>query len=248
MITPYFDPLACKLIVTGKDRTEAVERILEVLTKSKIYGPPNNVAYLRAICDSPTFRAGNAMTVFLDSFPYTPRYVPSPLRACRARTFKGAPFSVIDVLSGGIDTTIQDYPGRLTGFGMPRSGPMDSLAPRIANLLVGNAPTTEVLEITLLGPSLRFRIPTVVSLAGPYTKATMRVDGKSVEVPMWTRVAVPAGATMRIAAVDGKGCRAYLAVRGGFPEVPPYLGSKSTSMGLGGYQVCFPLYKLLRSC
>lgn len=33
------------------------------------------------------------------------------------------------------------------------------------------------------------------------------------------------------------GFRAYLAVRGGFPEVPKYPGSKSTSMGLGCYQV-----------
>ena len=30
--------------------------------------------------------------------------------------------------------------------------------------------------------------------------------------------------------------RAYLAVQGGFPEIPTYLGSKATSMGLGGYQ------------
>ena len=28
----------------------------------------------------------------------------------------------------------------------------------------------------------------------------------------------------------------YLAVKGGFPEIPKYLGSKSTSLGLGGYQ------------
>ena len=30
--------------------------------------------------------------------------------------------------------------------------------------------------------------------------------------------------------------RAYLAVQGGFPEIPKYLGSKATSMSLGGYQ------------
>ena len=35
---------------------------------------------------------------------------------------------------------------------------------------------------------------------------------------------------------DGGGFRTYVAVQGGLPDVPEYLGSKSTSMGFGGYQ------------
>lgn len=35
---------------------------------------------------------------------------------------------------------------------------------------------------------------------------------------------------------DSGGLRAYLAIFGGLPGIPQYLGSKSTSMGTGGYQ------------
>ena len=43
---------------------------------------------------------------------------------------------------------------------------------------------------------------------------------------------------MKIGAVGGTGCRLYLAVRGGFPNIPVVLGSKSTtpSLKFGGSQ------------
>ena len=47
---------------------------------------------------------------------------------------------MLDVVNAGLETSIQDYPGRL-GFwnqGFPPSGPMDSWSFRLANLLVGN--------------------------------------------------------------------------------------------------------------
>ena len=49
-------------------------------------------------------------------------------------------------------------------------------------------------------------------------------------------VAVPAGATVRVGAVEGPGVRATLAVRGGL-DCAPYLGSRSTfTLGtLGGH-------------
>ena len=72
-ITSHYDPLACKLIATGTTRAEAIERLEDALARSKVYGPPNNITYLRAICASDTFRAGNATTTFLESFSYTPK-------------------------------------------------------------------------------------------------------------------------------------------------------------------------------
>ena len=57
-----------------------------------------------------------------------------------------------------MQTTVQDYPGRI-GFwhvGVPPSGPMDALAFRLANRLVGNAETAAGLECTMTGPTLRF--------------------------------------------------------------------------------------------
>ena len=109
---------------------------------------------------------------------------------------------------------------------------MDPLAFRIANILVGNDPGTEGLELTLTGCRLLFHVATVVAITGAFAKVT--ADGN--EVRMWERVVIPAGAKLSIGPIQGPGMRAYLAVRGGFPEIPKYLGSKSTSLGLGGYQ------------
>jgi urea carboxylase len=49
--------------------------------------------------------------------------------------------------------TAQDYPGRtkLWHVGVPPSGPMDALAFRLANALVGNKESAAGLEITLSG-------------------------------------------------------------------------------------------------
>ncbi|KAI0925356.1 hypothetical protein AcV7_005625 [Taiwanofungus camphoratus] len=211
-ITSFFDPLACKLIATAPTRLEAVERLLLALSQTKIFGPPNNIAYLRTICESDAFRAGNTTTTFLDTFAFTPR--------------------TIDVLSGGLETSVQDYPGRRIGMGIPRSGPMDSLAFRIANILVGNEPGTEALEVTLVGCRLFFHISAVVAVTGAPVRVT--VNGQGVE--MWQSVVIPAGAKVVVDTIKNAGFRAYIAVRGGFPEIPLYLGSKSTSTGLGGYQ------------
>ncbi|MDF0678026.1 MAG: hypothetical protein P0107_02790 [Nitrosomonas sp.] len=57
----------------------------------------------------------------------------------------------IDVLVPGIQTTIQDYPGRrgYWNIGVPPSGPMDNLAFRLANRLAGNEEGQAAIEITL---------------------------------------------------------------------------------------------------
>ena len=140
--------------------------------------------------------------------------------------------SAFTVLGASLETTVQDYPGRRIGLGIPLSGPMDSLAFRIANILAGNDPGTEGLELTLTGCRLIFHAAAVVAVTGAFAKVT--VDGK--EVRMWERINVPAGAKFIVGTAQQTGMRSYLAVRGGFPEIPNYLGSKSTSMGMGGYQ------------
>ncbi|KAG2155228.1 allophanate hydrolase subunit 2-domain-containing protein [Suillus bovinus] len=214
-VTQFFDSLLCKLIVTGSTREQAVSRMLQVLKACKVFGPPNNLVYLASICDSTIFREGKATTRFLDHFDFSP--------------------SAFTVLSAGIEMTIQDLPGRRIGLGIPQSGPMDSRAFSAANILTGNTPETEALEIVVLpgaGCKLKFHCFANVAITG--RPATVKINGE--QVSMWARLVVPENAILDIAGPLGPGFRVYLAVRGGFPEVPDYLGSKSTSMGLGGYQ------------
>lgn len=128
----------------------------------------------------------------------------------------------VEVIRPGLLTTLQDMgrPG-FAHLGVGRSGAFDVPALRIANALCGNPPDACALEITLLGPTLRFRSDAWVAITG----APMRIAIDGVEAPMWAPLRVPAGATVALAAARS-GCRSYLAVHDGF-DVEPVLGSRS---------------------
>lgn len=143
------------------------------------------------------------------------------------------------VVASGLDMTIQDLPGRTIGRGIPRGGPMDPVAFSVGNLLAGNDRNTEGIEIIVVpGVPARFKFfhSTLVAVTGKDVNVIL--NGQDVD--MWSGLVVPAGGDLEIKAEVGggkSGLRVYLAISGGFPNVPEYLGSKSTSMGLGGYQV-----------
>jgi urea carboxylase len=133
--------------------------------------------------------------------------------------------AVVGVLAGGLATTVQDYPGR-RGYwhvGVPPSGPMDSLAFRLGNRLLGNPQGCAGLEVTLVGPTLRFHDASAVCLAGANFNAL--IDGRPLAPYCPTKIS--AGETLKLERVKGAGLRAYILLAGGL-EVPPYLGSGST--------------------
>ncbi len=139
---------------------------------------------------------------------------------------------MLEVISPGLETSVQDYPGRL-GFwnqGFPPSGPMDSWSFRLANLLVGNEVGVAGLECQYLGPTLRFGRDAVIAITG----ADMRPELDGVPCPMWESLTVAAGQTLKLAAAL-RGARAYVALAGGI-ATEPWLGSRSTfhKAGVGG--------------
>ncbi|KAJ1579105.1 hypothetical protein NDA14_001272 [Ustilago hordei] len=219
-VSASYDPMLSKICVWGESRDAAITDMSTLLNKSKVQGTPTNLGLLRAITASKLFATGKTLTSFL-----TP-----------ASGFKYQPCA-FEVITGGISTTVQDHNGRKgVGHGVPEAGAMDPLSLQVANLIVGNPAGTEALEITLSGPELLFHAGAVVALAG--AEMDMTLDGKPVEC--YTRIVVQAGSKLKITKVaDGAaGCRSYLAIRGGLPEVAIYLNSKSTcpSLALGGYQ------------
>lgn len=204
-VTPFYDPMLAKIIVHGEDRDAAIAKLNTALQDTALYGVETNLDYLQQILQTPEFRNGQHTTRFLNGFHYL------------AHT--------IDVLDPGVQTTVQDYPGR-TGYwniGVPPSGPMDGLAFRLANRLAGNAEGETALEITFTGPTLRFNCDSVIAVTG--APIEVRLDGKILK--LWQSHAVKAGAVLQFCKLTGAGCRAYLALHGGF-DVPDYLGSKST--------------------
>ena len=201
----FYDPLLAKLIVHGTDRTDALGRLRAALEATRLSGFETNLDYLRAIAADATFARGLQTTRYLNGLHYQPR--------------------TVDVLEPGVQTSLQDWPGRLGYWdvGVPPSGPMDALAHRAANSLLDNPPDAATLEITLSGPTLRFNADSVFALTGAEMHAVL--DGAAVEP--WTSRRVRAGQVLKLGGVAGPGCRAYLAVAGGF-DAPRYLGSRAT--------------------
>lgn len=122
---------------------------------------------------------------------------------------------MIVVVRPGLLTTVQDAgrPG-LAHLGVPRAGAADLRSLRRSNRLVGNRPDAAALEVTVLGPTLRFEQDATVA-------AHDRVRF------------VPAGTVVDVGRL-AHGVRGYVAVRGGL-DVEPVLGSRSTCTlsGLG---------------
>ncbi len=204
-VPPYYDPMLAKLIVHAADRAAALAAMDRALAATAVAGIETNLDYLRQVVADPVFRAGRQTTGYLNDFVYRPHS--------------------IDVLAAGTQTTVQDYPGR-QGYwdvGVPPSGPMDDLAFRLGNRLLGNPGMAAGLEITVTGPTLRFNSATRICLSGAALEATL--DGAA--VPWWQPLRVEPGSLLKLGRLSGAGARAYLAVQGGI-EVPDYLGSKST--------------------
>lgn len=141
--------------------------------------------------------------------------------------------ALILVVKPGLFTTVQDLgrPG-WQRFGMPVGGAMDQPALRLANRLVGNPDGAAGLELTMVGPTLRFTTGALVALTGADLSPTL--DGRP--VPLWTAVAVPPGSLLAFGA-RRTGARTYLAVAGGL-DVPVVLGSGATHVlsRTGGHQ------------
>ncbi len=204
-ISPFYDPMIAKIIVKADTRELALASLRSALAETRIAGIECNLEYLRQILASKEFEAGDVHTKWLNTFPYQSL--------------------TIDVLEPGTQTSVQDYPGRVGywSVGVPPSGPMDDYAFRLANAVLGNESSAAALEITLGGPTLKFNLDTSIALTGAPIQA--EIDGAP--VPLWKNIPVRANSILAIRAAKSGGCRAYLAVHGGF-DVPDYLRSKST--------------------
>ncbi|MGQ0457202.1 MAG: urea carboxylase [Hyphomicrobium sp.] len=204
-VSPYYDPMLAKIIAKGATRDEALRNLRRALGETRIGGVETNLDYLRVLAASDVFANGKMLTATLAAYRY------------RATT--------IEVVKPGTQTTIQDWPGR-TGYwavGVPPSGPMDDRSMRLANRIVGNAEGAAALEMTLLGPTLKFNADSVIALGGAEIVARI---GDCI-LPYWRAISVKAGETLTFETVTGAGTRAYLAVAGGL-DVPEYLGSRAT--------------------
>jgi len=204
-VSPFFDPMLAKIIVTETCREKAISELNNVLEKTEIYGIETNLIYVRQILNTEEFAKGEIYTRYLNSFT--------------------ASYNTIDVISAGTMTSIQDYPAR-AGYwnvGVPPSGPFDAYSFSLANQLLENNANEAGLEVTLNGPVLRFNNATQIVLGG----AVMEAHLDNVAVPFWQVIDIKAGQVLKLGKTQSAGARAYLCIKNGI-NCPEYLGSKST--------------------
>lgn len=139
--------------------------------------------------------------------------------------------SALTVIRAGLQTTLQEWPGRIGywAVGVPPSGPMDDLAFRSGNRILGNPGGTGGLEMTLSGPTVLLEQELRIAVCGAPIEASS--DGHP--VPMWEPITLPPGAELKLGRVRGPGMRTYLLVAGGLAG-EPHLGSDATFV-LGGF-------------
>lgn len=204
-ISGYYDPMLGKIIVSAPTREEALQKLQVALKSCRIYGIASNLEWLSQIISMDVFQKASHYTQWLNHIDTTSH--------------------AMDVLDGGTQTTIQDFPGRI-GFwdvGVPPCGPMDDQSFRMGNAMLGNEISAPGLEMTLHGATLRFRSATRICLTG----APMQASLDHIDIPWNQVITIPAGSTLRIGALLDAGMRSYLLIAGGF-DIPHYLGSAST--------------------
>jgi len=204
-VPAYFDPMLAKIIVHEKNRETAIQSLQSALQKTHLYGIENNLDYVQHLLADETFIQAKITTRYLNHFVY---------QASR-----------IDVIQGGTQTTIQDFPGR-TGYwqvGVPPSGAFDSYSFRLGNRLLQNDEKAAGLEITLQGPTLKFSCATAIVIAGAEIEA--KLDGE--KIPLNQIIKVKANQQLQLGRITEQGARSYLCVAGGI-QCPDYLNAKST--------------------
>ena len=206
-IPPLYDSLVAKVMVHAASRDLARRRLGAALAETLAFGVQTNRDYLREALACAPFAAARHDTRTLAALLYQPR--------------------AMEVLAAGMHTTVQSWPGRqgYWSVGVPPSGPMDDVAFRFGNRVLGNPVGAAGLEITVQGPTLRFRGAATVCVAG-----FCELEA----APCWEPFDLAAGETLAIGQVT-QGARAYLLVAGGL-DVPEVMGSAATFTlgGIGG--------------
>lgn len=209
-ITSFYDPMMAKIIVHGDTRADAIGKLGRVLAETRLYGITTNLQYLQALLNEKDFNEGNVYTQMLKGF--------EPVE------------NALEVLDGGVQTTVQDWPGRTGywGVGVPPCGPMDPLNFRIGNKLLGNQENACGLELTLRGGSYYFRQDMWFCVTG----ADMSAKLDDVLVPLYQPIGARKGQILQFGEAK-EGMRTYMLVAGGF-DIPKILDSSST-FTLGGF-------------
>ena len=130
----------------------------------------------------------------------------------------------IQFIKPGLQTSVQDQ-GRAghQQAGVPVGGVLDRQAAKTANSLVDNPASNPLLEITLIGPKIKFDGPCQIAICG--ANLSPKVNGQP--ILMYQTIEVSKGSILSFGRAL-QGCRSYLAIRGQW-QLRSWLGSTSAA-------------------
>lgn len=76
-ITAHYDPMIAKVIVWDETRPRCLQKMLEVLKRTVIFGVRTNIPYLIEILNHPEFREGSMTTGFIEKYFSNPLIEPT---------------------------------------------------------------------------------------------------------------------------------------------------------------------------
>ncbi len=77
VITSYYDPMIAKVIVWDESRPRAIQKMIEVLRQTIIFGVHTNIPYIKAILSHPEFISGKMTTQFIGKYFSEPLIEPT---------------------------------------------------------------------------------------------------------------------------------------------------------------------------
>lgn len=104
-VTSHYDPMIAKLIVQGRDRYAALQKLRAALDSYEIAGPVTNIEFLKKLSVSPAFVAGDVETGYIEKH--------------RSELFKKEDIPEETWIQAAIGLYIAEQPKSNTAFGQP---------------------------------------------------------------------------------------------------------------------------------
>ncbi|MBC8011487.1 MAG: pyruvate carboxylase, partial [Burkholderiales bacterium] len=89
VITPFYDSMLVKVIVSGQNYELALHRMRRVLSEFRVRGVKTNIPFLENVVAHPLFQSGQATTTLIDTSPELFRFHARHDRATKLLTFLG---------------------------------------------------------------------------------------------------------------------------------------------------------------
>lgn len=67
-VTPYYDPMLSKLVVSSENRKESIDKMIWALSQYVVLGVTTNITFLKQVLGHDMFKKGNITTHFIDNY------------------------------------------------------------------------------------------------------------------------------------------------------------------------------------